>query len=119
MITHKTTPETVVLRVRFPEAQTVFALGPFNNWSTTATALEYAGVDLWELILPPNANAEGLCFFVLRIGESIGHIRDHILKSRNSKDARAGRLTRANSREAIHEQVQHRNRHARQRPAVA
>ncbi len=62
------------LQVRFPDAQAVFALGRFNNWSTTATPLRTFNDGVWEAILPPGTDPRELCFFVLRPGERFGRI---------------------------------------------
>ena len=48
-------PEGVRFLTRFPEAQTVFVAGDFNNWSAEATGLKRLNGDMkgdWEICLP-------------------------------------------------------------------
>jgi 1,4-alpha-glucan branching enzyme len=56
-----------------PGADSVSALGKFNNWSTTATFLTKLGGGRWELRLPDNLNADDLSFFVVPHGARSGY----------------------------------------------
>ena len=63
-----------VLRVRFPGAQEVFAVGRFNHWSTVDTPLVNLGDGFFEVALPPGTELRDLCFFVWDLGQHFGRI---------------------------------------------
>jgi 1,4-alpha-glucan branching enzyme len=60
--------------ISFPQADSVCAIGEFNNWSTVATPLTKIGDDKWELRLPSHAELERLSFFVIPQGARIGRL---------------------------------------------
>lgn len=51
--------------VRVPNAQQVNVIGEFNNWQSTAHALERIGDDLWQLTLELPAGRYRYAFFVI------------------------------------------------------
>jgi 1,4-alpha-glucan branching enzyme len=61
-------------RIHQPHAAAVFVVGPFNNWSTTATPMESLGDGNWELPLLPDVQIDKLCLFVWRSDGNYGHI---------------------------------------------
>ena len=86
MVTDHTHAEAEPIRVWFPNAHTVFAVGSFNNWSTTATLLRAVGEGLWEFRLPPSVRMQELCFFVMRSGQMFGRVYRYA-----AEDAMVGR----------------------------
>lgn len=63
------------IRVSFPRADTIFAIGEFNGWSTVATPLRKIAADQWELREPAHTfDAERLAFFVIPEGSRIGRV---------------------------------------------
>ncbi|MCX5661495.1 MAG: hypothetical protein NTW19_17590 [Planctomycetota bacterium] len=81
---------TLVFEERFPDAQAVFALGHFNNWSTTATPLTAIGLGVWKLTVPSGVDVKDRCFFVLGKGEIFGRVCSHC-----EDDATSGQTTAA------------------------
>ncbi|MDB5174079.1 MAG: hypothetical protein JWM97_2388 [Phycisphaerales bacterium] len=70
-------PDTtqVVFRLRYSRAQQVFLVGPFNNWSTTATPMHRLADDRWEASVHLQPGSYGYCYFVIDeswFGESQG-----------------------------------------------
>jgi len=63
-----------LLIMTFPRADSVCAIGPFNNWSTVATPLTKIGEDEWELVVTPDVDREQLGFFVIAHGQHTGQI---------------------------------------------
>ena len=58
-----------------PQADSVCAIGEFNNWSTVATPLSKTNVDEWELRLPPDVEIDQLgFFFVIAKGALFGRV---------------------------------------------
>jgi hypothetical protein len=66
---------TRIVEARFDNARQVYLLGPFNNWSTTATPMAPVGRDLWIARIPADTADEELSFFVWRFDERFGQIR--------------------------------------------
>ena len=60
--------------ISVPAAETVCAIGEFNNWSTVATPLTKAGKDEWELSLPSGVELAELGFFVIPQGARTGRV---------------------------------------------
>ena len=60
--------------ITFPQADSVCAIGEFNNWSTVATPLTKINGDQWELRLPPEAELDRLSFFVIPQGGRFGRL---------------------------------------------
>ena len=59
----------------FPRADSVYAMGKFNNWSTVATPLNKINEDQWELrVLNRELEMERLSFFVIERGARHGHV---------------------------------------------
>lgn len=57
-----------------PEAQAVFLVGPFNNWSTTRTPMIDLGDGRWEARLTEPATPGSLRLFVWQRGDRFGRI---------------------------------------------
>lgn len=66
-----------VVRARFPGAQAVSLLGPFNNWSTIATPMRRRGPDLWEACLSGPQPPRELRYFVWEPGCVGGRLHHH------------------------------------------
>ncbi len=62
------------VRTEVAEAQAVYVLGPFNNWSTTATPMRRVADGAWEVSLPEGQAMSRLSFFVWRRGERGGRL---------------------------------------------
>jgi len=60
-----------------PHADSVNAIGQFNNWSTVATPLTQTNEDEWEFQLPLYVKIEQLAFFVITKGELFGRVISH------------------------------------------
>lgn len=71
-------PQILKIVKSFRSAESVCAIGEFNNWSTVATPLTKTGEDEWELRLPPTVDLEGLGFFVIAEGERCGRVVSHV-----------------------------------------
>jgi len=64
--------------ISFRDADSVSAIGEFNNWSTVATPLNKIGEHEWELPgQPPNVEIERLGFFVIALGARSGRVFDY------------------------------------------
>jgi hypothetical protein len=63
-----------VVQARFDDARQVYLLGPFNNWSTTATPMTPVGRDLWIARVPESTSDAELSFFVWRFNARFGRI---------------------------------------------
>ena len=55
----------VVFRLRYSRAQQVFLVGPFNNWSTTATPMHRLSDDRWEASVNLVSGCYAYCYFVI------------------------------------------------------
>ncbi|MDB5291145.1 MAG: glycoside hydrolase family 13 domain protein [Phycisphaerales bacterium] len=55
----------VVFRLRYSRAQQVFLVGPFNNWSTTATPMHRMADDRWEASVHLQPGCYAYCYFVI------------------------------------------------------
>jgi 1,4-alpha-glucan branching enzyme len=55
----------VVFRLRYSRAQQVFLVGPFNNWSTTATPMLRLADDRWEASVQLPSGCYPYCYFVI------------------------------------------------------
>lgn len=62
------------LQLHIPDAESVSAVGEFNNWSTASTPLENIGDNMWELLLLRRIDPFSLSFFVISRGSVGGHI---------------------------------------------
>ena len=64
------------IQMSFPKAESVFAIGEFNHWSTVATPLAKIddGDDEWELQLPLDVKPKQLDFFVILQGARFGRL---------------------------------------------
>jgi len=69
-----TVDSEVRVPIPFPEADSVCAIGEFNNWSTVATPLTKVNEDQWELRLPTDAVLEQLSFLVNPQGGRFGRL---------------------------------------------
>ena len=63
-------PIQCVFRLRYPEAQQVFLVGEFNNWSTTALPMSRAsgaadGSERWEAVVQLEPGRYRYCYFVI------------------------------------------------------
>ena len=45
-------PEAQRISLSYPNADAVYLMGAFNNWSTSRTPMYRVGEDLWEATLP-------------------------------------------------------------------
>jgi hypothetical protein len=67
----------VRILMSLPYADSVCAIGDFNNWSTVATPLSKVDDDQWELrSLQPEVEVERLSFFVIARGARYGRVID-------------------------------------------
>jgi len=64
------------IQMFFPKAESVFAIGEFNHWSTVATPLARIEdqVDEWEFQLPSEVKVKQLDFFVIFQGARFGRL---------------------------------------------
>lgn len=65
-----------VLVAFFPTAAEVYAVGAFNNWSTTASPMRADGRGNWSIQLPGHAHGGGVGYFVYERGRSFGRFVD-------------------------------------------
>jgi hypothetical protein len=73
----QTTIENRTVLLSLHGADSVSAIGEFNNWSTVATPLKQISENEWELQLPPTVNLELLGLFVIEKGEHVGHVIEY------------------------------------------
>ena len=67
--------ESSTIVVSFPEADSVSAIGEFNNWSTVASLLNRIDENRWEFRAPlPDVEIERLGFFVILQGARSGRV---------------------------------------------
>jgi 1,4-alpha-glucan branching enzyme len=69
--------KNIRLRMSISDADSVNAVGEFNNWSTLATPLTQTGENIWELRLPAHVEVEKLGFFVIAKGQPFGRVINH------------------------------------------
>ena len=69
--------KNVRLRMAIADADSVNAVGSFNNFSTLATPLTQTAENVWELRLPVDVQIEKLGFFVIAKGARFGRIISH------------------------------------------
>ncbi|MFW6059200.1 MAG: hypothetical protein ACODAQ_03410 [Phycisphaeraceae bacterium] len=62
------------VRAHLPEAQAVYLVGPFNNWSTTRTPMIDLGDGRWETQLASPTAPESLRLFVWQHGDRFGRL---------------------------------------------
>jgi hypothetical protein len=73
----QTTSKNRTVLLSLHGADSVSAIGEFNNWSTVATPLKQINDDEWELQLPVNVDLERLGLFVIGKGEHSGHVIEY------------------------------------------
>jgi CheY-like chemotaxis protein len=62
-------------QILFRHADSVCAIGEFNNWSTVATPLSKVDADQWEFrVAHPDIRLDQLCFFVIPKGGRVGRV---------------------------------------------
>lgn len=67
-----------VVLVDVPTAKAVFVLGPFNNWSTTATPMRWRPEDgIWEAAVPAATEDEMMALCVWWPGQLGGYLYNH------------------------------------------
>lgn len=62
------------LRVRVPDADAVYLMGAFNNWSTTRTPMRRVAEGGWEVVVPASATAGPWRVFVWAVGQRCGRV---------------------------------------------
>lgn len=62
------------LRVKFPEAESVYLVGPFNNWSTVDTPMERTASGDWTTSLPVGEYHCPFSFFVWDHNATYGRV---------------------------------------------
>ena len=65
-------PEGWTIRKRIPDADEVFVVGEFNQWSTAATPMTRIDGNLWEARIFRATQATDLCYFVFEKGRRGG-----------------------------------------------
>ena len=90
--------EPIVVHLNCPNADAVFLIGEFNNWSTTANRMEYGGRGRWRVHLPAGTRLGAYAFFVFERGTCFGRTCDANGHSRGatSRDADAALAQRGN-----------------------
>jgi 1,4-alpha-glucan branching enzyme len=69
--------KTLRLLMSIPHADSINAIGQFNNWSTVATPLTQVAENIWELQVPPEVEIERVGFFVIAKGAFFGRVINH------------------------------------------